>query len=101
MTLIYNIHYEVAAAAFATILFLYVRMFYGTDKKSSMAFQRLIVVLVASEILRVRADPVVLEDPPTGSDPGVWERPRCPSFSPLCCLTERGDISLSVCISWC
>ena len=53
MVLVYNIHYEVAAAAFAAILFLYVRMFYGTNKKSSLAFQRLIIVLLICDILDV------------------------------------------------
>lgn len=53
MTLVYNIHYEVAAAIFAAILFLYVRLFYGTNKKSSLAFQRLIVVLLICDVLDV------------------------------------------------
>lgn len=53
MTLVYNIHYEVAAAAFAVILFLYVRVVYGTEKKSSKAFLRLIIALLMCDLFDI------------------------------------------------
>lgn len=53
MTLVYNIHYEVAAAAFTAILYFYVRLFYGTNKKSSLGFQRLLIALLICDVLNV------------------------------------------------
>ena len=53
MTLVYNIHYGVAAAGFALILLLYMRLMYGTRSKSSKAFQGLILVLFICDVLDV------------------------------------------------
>ncbi|MBQ7359821.1 MAG: response regulator [Lachnospiraceae bacterium] len=53
MNLIYNIHYGVAAALFAIILLLYMRLMYGVRSKSSKAFQGLILVLLVCDVLDV------------------------------------------------
>ncbi len=53
MELVYNIHYGVAAAAFAFILLLYMRLMYGIHSKSSKAFQGLVLVLLVCDVLDV------------------------------------------------
>lgn len=53
MALEYNIYYEVAAAAFLVILYIYVKLQYTIRTEANTEFQKLIVIVILADILDV------------------------------------------------
>ncbi|MCH5267904.1 MAG: response regulator [Lachnospiraceae bacterium] len=53
MTLEYNIYYEVAAAAFLVIMYIYIKLQYTIRTEVNTEFQKLIVIVIIADILDI------------------------------------------------